>query len=143
MENDIEPNSCYDNSPFLFWTIVAIGSRRYSKNPTLVVQLGPRVTELAKEALFTREGIIFNIQALILLCAWPTHLETLGNDITPVLAGTMLQLSMIVGLHVYGVGQDFSRTKFKMDPIQRDHRTRLWALSLTIFQRYSLLWFQY
>ncbi len=116
---------------------MATGSRRY-RDPTLIVQLGPKVTELVKEALVTREGIVFTIQTLIILCTWPVPFDSLGSDISPVLTGAMLQLSMIVGLHVYGVGQDFSRTKLENDPAQRDHRTRLWAIALTTYQRYDL-----
>jgi transcriptional regulatory protein LEU3 len=54
------------------------------------------------------------------------------------LAGAMLQLAMSIGLHVYGVGQDFSRTKLQFDQWQQVQRARLWALCLTVSQKLVL-----
>jgi transcriptional regulatory protein LEU3 len=134
----LPPNECYRQSPFLFWTIIAIGSRKYIKDPTLILRVGPKVIELAQRAILTREDILTTIQALVCLCSWPMPFSTLNNDITPMLAGAMLQLAMSIGLHVYGVGQDFSRTKLQFDQWQQVQRARLWALCLTVSQKLVL-----
>lgn len=42
------------------------------------------------------------------------------------LAGALLQHALTIGLHVYGIGQDFSRKKLKVDRMQIQHRARLW-----------------
>jgi hypothetical protein len=39
----LSPDQCYSQSPFLFWAIVCIGSRRYPDDPTLLGWLAPRI----------------------------------------------------------------------------------------------------
>lgn len=133
----IRPNDCHTASPFLFWTIVVIGSRRYTKDPTLILILAPKVLNLAKNAIFSSERALATIQALLILCTWQMPIDTLQKDITPQLAGAMLQLATNIGLHVYGSVQDFSRIPLRYDTEQRSFRTRLWAVCLWTSQRYA------
>ncbi|OAL38383.1 hypothetical protein AYO20_02442 [Fonsecaea nubica] len=134
-DQKLQPNDCYGASPFLFWTIVAIGSRRYSRDPTLILLLAPKVLDLAKTAIFSCERVLPTIQALVLLCTWQMPIDTLQKDITPQLAGAMIQLATNVGLHVYGSVQDFTRVPLKYDGQQRIFRTRLWSMCLYTCQR--------
>ncbi|OAL27886.1 hypothetical protein AYO22_03231 [Fonsecaea multimorphosa] len=134
-DQKLQPNDCFGASPFLFWTIVAIGSRRYSKDPTLILLLAPKVLELAKVAIFSCERVLPTIQALVLLCTWQMPIDTLQKDVTPQLAGAMIQLATNVGLHVYGSVQDFTRVPLKYDGQQRKFRTRLWSMCLYTCQR--------
>ncbi|OQU98991.1 hypothetical protein CLAIMM_04698 isoform 1 [Cladophialophora immunda] len=134
-DQKLQPNDCYGASPFLFWTILAIGSRRYSKDPTLILLLAPKVLELAKAAIFSLERVLPTIQALVLLCTWQMPIDTLQKDVTPQLAGAMIQLATNVGLHVYGSVQDFTRVPLKYDSQQRSFRTRLWSMCLYTCQR--------
>lgn len=140
VETELKPNACFAQSPFLFWTIVSIGSRKYAGDPTLLSQLAPAVTRLAKEAAFMprNEKTVYTIQALILLCVWPSPYSSLSEDITPMLAGALLQQALAVGLHIFGEGQDFSRIKLKKDRSQMDFRARLWAWCIIICQRQVL-----
>ncbi|KAI1627714.1 hypothetical protein EDD37DRAFT_273330 [Exophiala viscosa] len=134
-DSKLQPNECYKASSFLFWTIVAIGSRRYTKDPTLILLLAPKVVDLAKQSIFTMEKYLPTIQAQILLCTWHMPIDTLQKDIAPTLAGAMLQMAMNIGLHVYGTVQDFSRVPLRYDRQQRNFRTRLWTLCLLTCQR--------
>jgi len=136
-DTELLPNDCYILSPFLFWTIVAIGARKYAKDPTLILLLSPKVTEMAKTAVFATEKVLPTIQALILLCHWPMPIDTLQKDITPMLAGGLLQLAQNVGLHVFGSAHDFSRVPLRYDHEQRCFRYRLWSICLSICQRYA------
>ena len=138
LEGWLSPNHYYNQSPFLFWTIVAIGSRRYARDPTLISMIAPGVNSFAKTAAFSRDRALHTIQALLLLCTWPMPFETLSNDITPMLSGVMLQHAVSCGLHIFGVGQDFSRTKLTKDRAQMYFRARLWALCIVVCQRYCL-----
>jgi transcriptional regulatory protein LEU3 len=139
--SSIEPNTCYSHSPLLFWTIVAIGSRKYPKDPTLLSLLAPRVIELAQVAIFSRESTLETIQAFLLLCIWPMPVDTMHKDISPILSGAMLQLATSIGLHVQGVGQDFSRTTVHSDPIEAVSRAKLWVSCLIACQRFAqYLW---
>ncbi len=131
----LHPNECYAASRLLFWTITAIGSRKYSKDPTLLLQLSPKVTDLAKSAVFCTDKALPTIQALILLCTWQMPIDTFQKDITPMLAGAMIQLASHLGLHVYGTVQDFSRIPLRYDRQQRSFRTKLWTMCLLTCQR--------
>lgn len=134
-DKEVRPNDCFAASPLLFWTIIVIGSRRYVKDPTLILLLAPKVLNLAKSAIFASERILQTIQALLLLCTWQMPIDTLQKDVTPQLAGAMLQLATNVGLHVYGSVQDFSRVPLRHDFQQRSFRTRLWSIVLYTCQR--------
>ncbi|EXJ66224.1 uncharacterized protein A1O5_10840 [Cladophialophora psammophila CBS 110553] len=135
VETLMPPNECHGQSPLLFWTIVAVGSRKYSENPTLIILLGPKVSNLAKLALFAQEPVLLTIQAFLLLCSWPMPFEALSNDITPILAGAVLQLATTIGLHVSGVGQEFARTRVSQDLTYRVARGKLWTACVVVSQR--------
>lgn len=134
-EGKLKPNACFSQSEILFWTVIAVGARKYSEDPTLLTSLANHIADLASKAALLRERPLPTIQALILLCTWPLPHDSLSKDISPMLAGVLLQLALTIGLHVYGIGQDFSRTKLKVDVAQIQHRSRLWYLCMTVCQR--------
>jgi len=135
VEASLQPHACYKESTLLFWTIVFIGSRRYTKDPTLVIQLTPKVKELLERAILSTDGSLCTIQALLLLCAWPLPFDSLSHDFTPTVAGVVLSLAMTNGLHVPGVGQDFARKKLPDDSRRRELRTKLWSICIATCQR--------
>ena len=137
VEMQMEPNDCYTQSRYLFWTIMTIGARKYPRDPTLLSQLMGPVMEMTKNAAFNTEKSLQTIQAFMLLCTWPLPHASLSKDVTPILAGVLLQHTLSVGLHIFGVGQDFARIKLKPDRAQLYARTRLWALCIVICQRVS------
>lgn len=104
-----------------------MGSRKYSKDPTILSQLGPKVIELAQRAVFRRENGLSTLQAFLILCIWPMPIDTMYKDISPILAGAMLNLALSLGLHIPGVGQDFSRTTLAHDDNERLFRAKLWV----------------
>ena len=127
------PNDCYSLSILLFWTIITIGSRKYTDDPTVLSLLAPRLLEMVRNAVFSRD--LPTIQAFLLLCVWPMPVDTLDNDISPVLIGVVLQLAMTLGLHLHGDGQDFSRTTLSPDSSEEILRSKLWMSALIIIQR--------
>lgn len=134
--SDLEPRECYSKSVLLFWTVVAIGSRRYAKDPTLVIALAPRMTELVEKNILATENVLSTIQALLLLCAWPIPFDSLSHDCSSTIAGAVLGLAMSVGLHVLGVGQDFARKKLIDDPESKQLRAKLWSICIATCQRW-------
>lgn len=136
-DSALDPNVYYKEARLLFWTVVAIGARKYSKNPTLLSQLGPRVVELAQLAVFRRDDTSFTLVAYLLLCIWSMPVDTMFKDISPILAGAMLSLAVTTGLHVHGVEQDISRTTLCDDNRLRIFRAKLWMASLTASQTCS------
>jgi transcriptional regulatory protein LEU3 len=139
VEGPLTPNTCYEESPYLFWVITTIGSRRYARDPTLLSQLSPQITALTREMTFSPEKSLRTIQAFMLLCTWPMPHSSLSLDITPTLSGVLLQHALSVGLHVFGVGQDFSRVKLQPDAEQMYLRARLWAQCIVVCQRSVLV----
>ncbi|KAK5065028.1 hypothetical protein LTR84_000863 [Exophiala bonariae] len=141
VDSDLKPRECYEKSVLLFWTVVAIGSRRYVKDPTLVISLAPKLTELVEKNILSTEtdGVLFTIQALLLLCAWPIPFDSLSHDCSSTIAGAVLGLAMSNGLHVLGVGQDFARKKLVDDHKSRRLRAKLWSICIATCQRVSTI----
>ncbi|KAK6428274.1 hypothetical protein LTR95_015582, partial [Oleoguttula sp. CCFEE 5521] len=102
-------------SPFLFWTILWVGSRRYSKGRETADFLAAHISEVALAALSARSTIMQTLQGLLVLCTWPVPVTTMRNDLSYFLSGAALNLAMEIGLHAYGNGQDFSRVKLQHD----------------------------
>lgn len=123
----MDPNACYAQCPLLFWTIVVTGARKYSKDPTILTLLGPKVIELAARSMFSHTERLPTIQAYLLLCIWPMPVDTMHKDISPVLSGAMLSLAISNGLHVQGMGQDFSRTTLEHNENECIYRANLWV----------------
>lgn len=132
---ELAPNHCYARSELLFWTIVGIGSRKYSKNPTLITLLAPKVLEQVQSTLFSRDNVIYTIQACILLCIDPMPFEVSSHDITHVLTGASMNMALNMGLHTLGTGQDFSREHLPFDQKLVEYRAKLWITCVVTCQR--------
>ncbi|KAK5996400.1 Regulatory LEU3-like protein [Cladobotryum mycophilum] len=126
------PNFYYEQSPFLFWTVVYIGSRRYPHDPTLVGRLSYTINTMAFMALESRSSPIQTIQGILLLCLWPVPVDTMHRSISLVLGGATLYFAMQIGLHVAGVGQDFARTVVSRSRSEKLKRALLWKLCCAV-----------
>ena len=135
IDSMLSPDECFELSPFLFWTIVFIGSRHYARDPTLLGKLAPRINSIALRALESRANPIQTIQGLLLLCVWPVPINTMHKDISNVLSGAAIHLAMQIGLHVIGSGQDFARTKLNSGNDEKVFRAQLWVHCLMISHR--------
>ncbi len=130
------PDTIFEKSPLLFWTIVTVGSRKYTQDPTVFSQLRQRIFKLAFEGLKLRQSPIQIVQALVLLCAWPLPVDHLYQDKVHVLAGPCMQLALQIGLHVAGVGQDFARERVQAHAMEQAFRALLWRYCVIVCQRY-------
>ena len=140
LEPDLSPNEYYERSPFLFWTIVFVGSRRYTADPILLSLLSPRINIMALHALEARAAPIQTIQGILLLLLWPVPINTMHRDFSHVLSGAAIHLAMQIGLHVVGSGQDFARTRLNPSiHTQKVFRAQLWMHCLIICNRYVRL----
>lgn len=127
----------YKESEFLFWTVICIGARKYSKDPTMIERLSRHVTSLAQKCLFEPEQVVPKVQAVLLLCLWPLPLATTFKDPSHALAGAAMNLAIQNGLHYAGREQDFSRDKLKATEENRRFRAGLWLYCVVVFQRYE------
>lgn len=106
--------------------IVITGSRRYSKDPTLLGKLRPHTYNLCFLAIQAHASPIPTIQALLLICVWPMPVNSVYKDITSVVAGAAMHLAILAGLHVAGAGHEFLEDKIFSDPAEKESRARLW-----------------
>lgn len=133
MQSAVSPTQCYTQSPLLYYTVACTGSRKYTKNPTLLGLLAPRVAEaVAASTLFPD---LHAIQAFLLLCIWPLPIDTLGKETSTLLSALMLQAAITKGLHIRGVGQDFSRTTLTPNANLELARATLWVACVISSQR--------
>lgn len=132
----LSPNDYYDISPFLFWSIVVTGARRYTEDPTVLDRASQLITPLAFSSMALRSTPIPVIQGLLILCTWRLPTSSVFKDITHVLCGAAVHLATQIGLHVAGVGQDFARMPLKKDKDQKILRAKLWMHCIIVYIRY-------
>jgi hypothetical protein len=135
------PDSYYQLSPLLFWAIIAVASRRYASDLTLLPSLAISVPRLLWSTLQSMPPNYHDIKALCILCAWPFPKSNSSHDPTFMLTGTLMHLAMAVGLHMPDYSQDFSRTDMKLDQADLRDRYATWAACNIVTQRYhTLIW---
>jgi transcriptional regulatory protein LEU3 len=136
LDTTLSPNEYHDLSPFLFWSIIVTGSRRYSDDPTILDKTSQLITPLAFSSMALRSTPIPVIQGLLILCTWRLPTNSMYKDMTHVLCGAAIHLATQIGLHVAGVGQDFARMPLKKDQDQKILRAKLWMHCVIVSIRY-------
>jgi hypothetical protein len=132
LDPTLSPNEYYDLSPFLFWSIIVTGSRRYTEDPTILDKTSQLITPLAFSSMALRSTPIPVIQGLLILCTWRLPTNSMYKDMTHVLCGAAVHLATQIGLHVAGVGQDFARMPLKKDDDQKMLRAKLWMYCVLV-----------
>lgn len=120
------PEQIYKLCPSLFWTIMAIASRRYDKDGELMMQLTPILKSCLSEITISPinrlaskddSSPIFNVasaytvQAFLIYTMWPSITSTLSADSSWSTAGIAMYSGIRVGLHCPGYARDFGRIK--------------------------------
>ncbi|KAF2471500.1 uncharacterized protein BDR25DRAFT_20355 [Lindgomyces ingoldianus] len=129
------PNTFYQHAPFLFWVVVSIGSRRYTRLPTLTQALALPVTQLALQSIIVRTKPIERMKGLILLLNWPFPSGPFYHDSSFLLAGTLLHMAMQYGLHAPTFSQEFSKTYINLLEQEPVRRAEMWAYVVITYQR--------
>lgn len=125
----------YQCSPFLFWAIVGVGSRRYRKDPTLFGALAPKIINLALMSLKTKSATLSHIQALLLVLSWPFPPSSFCTDVTFPLSGSLIHVAMQAGLHIPVASQNFAKIGIKTTEEDIRKRAELWAYCIITYQR--------
>ncbi|KAJ5157887.1 uncharacterized protein N7482_008987 [Penicillium canariense] len=135
LDPQTRPNTYYAQSPFLFWTVIGVACRSYSRNPTLLTALARSVLEMAFLSALSASPPWHTIQALLLLLTWPFPKGD-HPDVTFPLSGILLHISMQNGLHIPMSSHEFSRVKIPA-PSEADllRRSELWAHTVIMYQR--------
>lgn len=129
------PETYFELSPLLFWTILAIGARRYQEDATLLTGL---TTPLSQKLWSTLQGVPQNYhvaKALALICCWPLPTKSTSTDPSFIICGAMMQIALQTGLHRPSHVQDFSRIRVELREDDVDDRLKTWAICNIVAQR--------
>lgn len=132
------PNDYHAQSSFLFWSILAVASGRWPKDPTLMPALRSRVLGHAMTTIFSATVGTSTITAMLLLLSW-SFPETQNYDEVPyVFASALLHAAMRIGMNTPDCSQDFSRVKVSVSEAEAKKRFQIWAYCLVLYQRYVI-----
>ncbi|KAF1991731.1 hypothetical protein K402DRAFT_400426 [Aulographum hederae CBS 113979] len=141
LDSTMTANAYFNRSPFLFWTIAAIGSRRYNKHPSLTTAMAPRVTSLALSSLNVRAQPLQAIKGLLLILTWPFASNAWYRDPSFILSGALLHMAMQCGLHAPMFGNDFAKVagrQVQMTEQEVMKRAELWSHCVITYNRCCL-----
>ncbi|KAI1500258.1 hypothetical protein F5X99DRAFT_386975 [Biscogniauxia marginata] len=129
------PDLYYQQHALLFWTIIAIASRRYSPKPSILHELsGGPLNRLLWGTVGDVPNSYFVVKALCLLCTWPLPTSTTTADPTHILCGVMMKAATGIGLHRPNHTQDFSRVSVELNKDQLHDRVTTWAVCNIVAQ---------
>jgi hypothetical protein len=93
------PDSCFEADPALFWTVIYVACRRYSRDADLLTlfvdHLDKNVWSTAAKASSSLEAV----HVLLLLCAWPLPIHRFLNDPSTTLASIAWDACIVLGLN--------------------------------------------
>ncbi|KAH9892948.1 hypothetical protein F4778DRAFT_748969 [Xylariomycetidae sp. FL2044] len=129
------PDLFYQQHALLFWTIIAIASRRYHAKPSILTELsGGPLSRLLWSTVGDVPNSYFVVKALCLLCTWPLPTSTTTADPTHILCGVMMKAATGIGLHRPNHTQDFSRVSVELNKDQLHDRVTTWAVCNIVAQ---------
>jgi len=136
----VTPNTFYQHAPSLFWVVVSIGSRRYTRQPTLTRALALPVTQLVLQSIIIRTKPIERMKGLILLLNWPFPSGPFYREPSFLLGGALLHMALHCGLHAPTFNQDFGKKEnLKLPEQELLRRAEMWAYVVITYQRYIVL----
>jgi transcriptional regulatory protein LEU3 len=139
LDPNVSPNAFYQNAPSLFWVVVSIGSRRYTRQPTLTRILALPVTQLVLQSILVRGKPIERLKGFILLLHWPFPSGPFYREPSFLLAGALLHMAMHCGLHAPAFSRDISKGYPKSPELELLRRAEMWAYVVITYQRYTIL----
>ncbi|KAH8840726.1 hypothetical protein MCOR27_005405 [Pyricularia oryzae] len=128
------PEAYYQQHTLLYWVIVAIASRRYPADPTLLGNISRPLTQLLWSTIGEVPGNYCIVKALCLLCTWPLPTSTSSADPTHILCGVMMKIATGIGLHRPMHINDFSRVQIELNKEQLHDRVTTWAVCNIVAQ---------
>lgn len=103
-----DPNECYETHTTLFWTILYVSSRRFSRDVKLYAALVEELSQTPWLMLSTASATLESIHALLILCNWPLPTIRFLTDPCPSLLAVANIACMQLGLHLgLGTGADY------------------------------------
>ncbi|KAL4741239.1 hypothetical protein BDV11DRAFT_213475 [Aspergillus similis] len=140
LDTESSPNLTYEQSDFLFWTIIGTASRTCAKNPTIFPALAKHIISMAFLSPLSESGAWNIVQGLLLVLNWPFPKADGGVDIIFPLTGLLLHVAMMYGMHNPVSSHEFFKTKQPMPQVADiSRRSELWAYTVITYQRACLM----
>ncbi|PVI05310.1 hypothetical protein DM02DRAFT_113851 [Periconia macrospinosa] len=127
---------CSKDNKLLFWAIISVAARHYTRDTGLLKRLKEPLTDLIWTTIKGQNNHHV-VKALCLLCYWPLPQRRTVSDPTFMLCGIMMQLALQIGLHQPTHPQDFSRKKVRLQVEDIQDRLRTWAVCNIVAQTVS------
>lgn len=119
------PEKIHSLCPTLFWTIMAVASRRYDKDGELMMRLADILKIFLSEITISpinrfdpgsggpllNVASAYTVQAFLIYTMWPSITSSLSADSSWNTAGIAMYSAIRVGLHCPGYARDFGRIK--------------------------------
>ncbi|KAH8698861.1 hypothetical protein BGW36DRAFT_376866 [Talaromyces proteolyticus] len=137
-DQNLNQEAYINQSPFLFWSIVATGARNLRNESHTFRHAAKEIRNLEFSTLFNITNPIPAIQAALILCLWPIPMETMWKDPSHAFAGAAYSLAVQHGLYAAGHEQDFRRTQIQSNEKERKFWAHLWLHCCLNFQSTSL-----
>jgi len=134
LDPSMGPNAYYTLSPFLFWAIVGVACRSYTRNPTLLGFLPAKIHNMALLTLNSTVTLQI-VQGLLLVLCWPFPKVSMGHDLGYPLSGALVHMATHMGLHLPVSSQEFSRVRLKLDEDEIKRRAETWGYCQLIYMR--------
>ncbi|KIW13611.1 hypothetical protein PV08_08801 [Exophiala spinifera] len=126
---------CHDNSPLLFWAIIAVSSRRIGDD--LLSSLTPELTRLLWTVIGGGLFSLPNVQALLLLASWTPPDMHLWTDKSLVLARLAMTSAEMMGMNRPGCEGEYSKQSTNFTSLDIAERSRTWLASVALCQSLS------
>ncbi|KAL8965534.1 MAG: hypothetical protein Q9183_003802 [Haloplaca sp. 2 TL-2023] len=137
LDPSTSPVAYHKSHPLLFWVIISVAARHYPPDTSLLTNLSAPISHLLWATLADVPQNHVVVKALCILCTWPLPISTTSLDPTFMLAGTMMQISLQIGLHRPSFSQDFSRYKVQYREEELGDRVKTWVACNMVSQRVS------
>ncbi|VUC35648.1 unnamed protein product [Clonostachys rosea] len=127
LSSSVSPNSIYDSSPLLFWTIIVTAARHDAADFSLLLSLLPAVKRLLWSTIPATPHTLASLQAMAILCLWSFPVSTMPEDTTFILSGILRSAAMHVGLHRPDILELYSRTRSTLGRPELLQAIRCWC----------------
>jgi transcription factor-like protein len=131
------PDSVYDKSDILFWSVLIVAARHFPEDPTQLHRMLPGYHDLIKDTICRPPNNHHVVKALCLLCTWPPPVSSTTADMTFAWSGIMMKFALQLGLHRPSHPMDFSRTRVQLREEDISDRLQTWIICNIVAQNIS------
>ncbi|KAI1608239.1 hypothetical protein EDD36DRAFT_423662 [Exophiala viscosa] len=130
---------CYETSPLLFWSVIAVAARQLQLEDHFLKQLGSELSRTFWATVASNTSSTQHVQAMLLLASWPLPDVRLWTDKSLTFSKMAMNSAMMMGMHRPGCEHEYSKDSAqpgnRWDVLER---SRTWIASAALCQSLSL-----